>query len=133
MLVTHSWTVNWNLAVKILAVPTLNVHLKADLPSANVPPDTAEILTQIVFVILAVQIHVVSEVSTKKITVADSLQFIFRGPWGQLWGVGFCAGKLISAHDRENHMKNENLFLNSRLFEKARLEVISVFDRGLQA
>ena len=61
MLVTHSSIVNWNLVVKILVVQTPNVHLKADLPSANVPPDTAEILTQIVFVILAVQIHVVSE------------------------------------------------------------------------
>jgi len=58
-LVIHLLIVNWNLAVKILVEPMLNVNLKADLPSVNVPMDTVEILTPIVFVILAVQIHAV--------------------------------------------------------------------------
>ena len=59
-LVIHLSIANWNLAVKILVEPMLNVNLKADLPSVNVPMDTVEILTPIVFVILAVQIPAVS-------------------------------------------------------------------------
>ena len=59
-LVIHLLIVNWNLAVKILVEPMLNVNLKADLPYVNVPMDTVEILTPIVFVILAVQIPAVS-------------------------------------------------------------------------
>ena len=59
-LVIHLSIANWNLAVKTLVEPMLNVNLKADLPSVNVPMGTVEILTPIVFVILAVQIHAVS-------------------------------------------------------------------------
>ena len=59
-LVIHLSIANWNLAVKTLVEPMLNVNLKADLPSVNVPMGTVEILTPIVFVILAVQIPAVS-------------------------------------------------------------------------
>ena len=61
----HSSIANWNLAVKILVEPMLNVNLKADLPFVNVLMDTVEILTPIVSVILAVQILVVSFLGVK--------------------------------------------------------------------
>ena len=59
-LVIHLSIANWNLAVKILVEPMLNVNLKADLPFVNVLMDTVEILTPIVSVILVAQIPAVS-------------------------------------------------------------------------
>ena len=56
----HLSIANWNLAVKILVEPMLNVNLKADLPFVNVLMDTVEILTPIVSVILVAQIPAVS-------------------------------------------------------------------------
>ena len=61
----HLSIANWNLAVKILVEPMLNVNLKADLPFVNVLMGTVEILTPIVSVILAVQILVVSFLGVK--------------------------------------------------------------------
>jgi len=58
-LAMHLSIANWNLAVKILVEPMLNVNLKADLPFVNVLMDTVEILTPIVSVILVAQIPAV--------------------------------------------------------------------------
>ena len=78
-LVIHLLIVNWNLAVKILVEPMLNVNLKADLPSVNVPMDTVEILTPIVFVILAVQIPAVSLFENFDVKKTD------MGPFLHFW------------------------------------------------